>query len=112
MQCAAELDETPRAQLAYGQGLRRLLRQPQYHPMSRSQQVITLVAAMHHIMQNIPRDEIGAFRDEMLAWFEHSAAELCASIEGTGLLSDGDKGKLESLAEQFLGVWSSRREGA
>ena len=33
-QFSSDLDELTRKQLAYGQGLMRLLRQPQYHPMS------------------------------------------------------------------------------
>ena len=112
MQFASDLDETTRAQLSYGQGLMRLLRQPQYHPMSRSRQVVTLVAAMHRVMQDVPRDEIRDFREEMLDWFEHGAAEVCLSIDETGQLSDEQKAKIESLAEQFLKVYRSRREGA
>ena len=112
MQFASDLDETTRAQLSYGQGLMRLLRQPQYHPMSRSRQVVTLVAAMHRVMQDVPRDEIRDFREEMLDWFEHGAAEVCLSIDETGQLSDEQKAKIESLSEQFLKVYRSRREGA
>ena len=33
-------------QLVYGQGLMRLLRQRQYHPLNQHQQVVTLVAAL------------------------------------------------------------------
>lgn len=112
MQFASDLDDTTRAQLSYGQGLMRLLRQPQYHPMSRSRQVLTLIAAMHHVMQDIPLDEIRDFQEEMLSRFEHGAADLCASIDETGQLSDEDKHRAETLAEQFLKEYLARREGA
>ena len=36
-----------------------LLRQPQYHPQSQYQQVILLVAALGHVMQEVPIDDIG-----------------------------------------------------
>lgn len=53
-QFSSDLDETTKRQLTYGQSLMRLLRQPQYHPMSQHDQVITLVSALHHVMQDVP----------------------------------------------------------
>ena len=50
-QFSSDLDEATKRQLAYGQGLMRLLRQPQYAPLSQHQQVILLVCAMGHVMQ-------------------------------------------------------------
>ena len=46
-QFSSDLDDLTRRQLAYGQGLMRLLRQPQYHPMKQHEQVILLVVALH-----------------------------------------------------------------
>lgn len=112
MQFASDLDETTRAQLAYGQTLMRLLRQPQYHPMSRSRQVIALVAALHHVMQDVPPDEVGAFREEMLAYFESNAAFLCTAIEQTGQLSEEHKSAICVIAEQFLKDYLARKENA
>ena len=53
-QFSSDLDDLTQQQLAYGQGLMRLLRQPQYHPMSQHEQVILLVAALNHVMQDVP----------------------------------------------------------
>ena len=50
-QFASDLDDQTRAQLEYGQGLMRMLRQPQYKPKSQHEQVITLVMALAHTMQ-------------------------------------------------------------
>ena len=55
-QFSSDLDETTKRQLTYGQSLMRLLRQPQYHPMSQHDQVITLVSALHHVMQDVSLD--------------------------------------------------------
>ncbi len=108
MQFASDLDEATRAQLAYGQGLMRLLRQPQYHPIARSEQVISLVAAMHRVMQDIPHDEIDGFRKAMLAWFRANAADLCAAIDHEGALSEEDKARIEALSSQFLQQYLAR----
>ncbi len=108
-QFASDLDETTRRQLAYGQGLMRLLRQKQFHPMPRHRQVITLVAALHHVMQNVAPERIPAFQEEMLGWFEQNCAELCERIRTTGTLSAEDKALIEARADEFC---RSRREQA
>ena len=62
-QFSSDLDETTKRQLTYGQGLMRLLRQPQYHPMKQHEQVITLVAALGHVMQPLSVDQISDSRN-------------------------------------------------
>lgn len=44
-QFSSDLDEETKEQLAYGNGLMELLKQPLGHPMSLAEQVVTLVAA-------------------------------------------------------------------
>ena len=58
-QFSSDLDEATKRQLTYGQGLMRLLRQKQYHPLTQHEQVITLVAALNHVLQDIPASQIG-----------------------------------------------------
>ena len=66
MQFSSDLDETTRRRLMYGQGLMRLLRQPQYKPYSQSDEVILLVSALGRAFtsrvhaRGAPRD---SFRD-------------------------------------------------
>ena len=110
-QFASDLDETTRRQLAYGQGLMRLLRQHQFHPMPRDKQVITLVAAMHHVMQDVPAEDVQDFQAQMLVWFDKNEAQLCERIRATGELSDGDKARIEARAEEFARLYASKREG-
>ena len=111
-QFASDLDEATRRQLAYGQGLMRLLRQHQFHPMSRDQQVITLVAALHHVMQEIPPEKISDFQAQMLTWFSQNDAQLCESIRRTGSLSDEEKALIEAHAAEFARQYCAQgREG-
>ena len=102
-QFASDLDETTRRQLVYGQGLMRLLRQPQFHPLQREQQVILLVAALHHVLQAIPLEQISAFSQELLQRFAQEQPELCARIRTTGVLSDEDKASIEEKAQAYAG---------
>ena len=101
-QFSSDLDETTKRQLVYGQGLMRLLRQPQYHPLCQHEQVILLTAALHHVMQEVPLADIPSFRSALLAYAEEQAGELCCRIDRTGQLSDSDREAILELARAYL----------
>ena len=101
-QFSSDLDETTKRQLAYGQGLMRLLRQSQYAPLSQHQQAILLVSALDHVMQEVPLERMDGFRAGLLAFMEEEAADLCRRIDQTGWLSGEDRQEILSLARQFL----------
>ena len=101
-QFSSDLDETTKRQLAYGQSLMRLLRQPQYQPMSQHEQVITLVAAQEHVMQEVSLEAVNAFQKALLAYAETQNAELCRRIDRTGVLSDADREEIRQFSKAFL----------
>ena len=90
-QFSSDLDDLTRKQLTYGQGLMRLLRQSQYHPLCQHEQVILLVAALHHVLQDVPLRQMDQFRKDFLTDMEHMAGSLCRKIDQTGELSDSKK---------------------
>jgi F-type H+-transporting ATPase subunit alpha len=111
-QFSSDLDDATKRQLAYGQGLMRLLRQNQYAPFSQHQQVTILTAALGHIMQDVPLEEIDGFRAGLTAYVEEHSQDLCRRIDLTGLLSQGDKEELLDVSQRFLEEYRSggRRE--
>ena len=106
-QFSSDLDEVTRRQLSYGQGLMHLLRQMQNHPLSLHEQVITLVAALNHTMQEIPLDDVKKFQEGLLAYAEENAPELCAQIEQSGMMADEDRAEIIELAKSFLTKWET-----
>lgn len=100
-QFSSDLDDATKRQLAYGQGLMYLLRQPQNNPFKLHEQVIMLVAASAKVMVGIPIDDIGHFRNELLAYFHEEEEALCKSIDSTGQLSDDDKQMIIDAATKF-----------
>ena len=106
-QFSSDLDDATKRQLVYGQGLMHLLRQPQYAPFSQHQQVVILTAALSHVMQDVPLDELDRFRRELLAFVEEEDADLCRRIDVTGLLSQDDRAELLALSRRFLEVWKA-----
>jgi len=101
-QFSSDLDETTRRQLAYGQGLMRILRQAQYHPMAQHEQVITLVVALAHLMQDIPLEEINGVHRRLLAWIDQQEPALGHRIDQTGELPPEDRERILKLSHQFL----------
>ena len=101
-QFSSDLDETTKRQLTYGQSLMRLLRQPQYHPMSQHDQVITLVSALHHVMQDVPLDNMGRFHTELIKYAEKNMSDVCRRVDTTGQLSDPDREEILKVAKEFL----------
>ena len=101
-QFSSDLDETTKRQLVYGQGLMRLLRQPQYHPYQQHQQVILLVAALSHVMQTVPLAEMDGFRTQLLSYVETQDQALCRRIDESGQMSDEDRERILKLSKGFL----------
>ena len=101
-QFSSDLDEVTKRQLVYGQGLMRLLRQRQYHPLNQHQQVITLVAALGHLFQDVPVDQIDQAQRELIEELEGQAPDLCQRIDQTGKLPDEDRQEIVRLAKAFL----------
>ena len=100
-QFSSDLDDATKRQLAYGQGLMYLLRQPHNNPFKLHEQVIMLVAASAKVMVGLPIDDIGHFRNELLAYFHEEEDALCKSIDSTGQLSDDDKQIIIDAATKF-----------
>ena len=101
-QFSSDLDEVTKRQLTYGQGLMRLLRQPQYHPLAQHRQVITLTAALSHLLQDIPAKEMKDAQMALMAFAEAQDPALCQRIDETGKLPPEDKEAILALTRRFL----------
>ena len=107
-QFSSDLDDATKRQLAFGQSLTRLLRQRQYHPMSQHRQVIALVAALNHVMQDVPLEQMDEFTDFLLSFLEEQAPDLCQRIDRTGLLPQEDREEILTLARKALEQFRQR----
>ena len=104
-QFSSDLDDLTRKQLAYGQSLMHLLRQPQYHPLSQHASVILLVSALHQAFQDVPLRQLNQLREDLLADMERSSGSLCRRIDQTGKLSDTDIQMIVEQARSFVRMW-------
>jgi len=107
-QFSSDLDDSTKEQLHYGQGLMRILRQKQYHPLSMHQQVIVLVCAMGHVLSKVAVKDVTDFRDALLDHFEQEHSDLCRSLEDEKVLTDDMKQEILRIAEAFRTVNAER----
>lgn len=106
-QFSSDLDDATKQQLAYGQGLMRLLRQEQYKPMKQHEQVILLVAALDHVMQDIPVERIGEFSQGLLRYVKENAPLIGIEVDKTLELTAGIKHEILALARQYLSLYKA-----
>ena len=87
-QFGSDLDATTKKILDHGAMLTELLKQPQYQPMSMTDQVLSLFAAKNGYMDGIPSEGIASFEKTMHRYFHENLKDLCDQIEEKGILTD------------------------
>lgn len=100
-QFSGDLDEVTKSQLIFGQGLMALLKQAQYHPLKQVEQVILLVAALHHVMQTVPTEKIPAFGKGLTAYVQEQLPDVCVEIEKSGILTQESMERILSASKQY-----------
>ena len=100
-QFSSDLDDDTKMQLKYGSGLMELLKQPLTHPMSLSQQVITLVGAIGKKFVDVPKDKLKSYQGEMLEYFENHHSDLVAEIDTQKVLDDDLKASILDVIDEF-----------
>ena len=104
-QFSSDLDDATKRQLSYGEGLMALLKQDQYHPYKQYEQVILLVTAMAHIMQDVPTKRIHEFSLGLLDFCSHEISDVCEDIEKTGRLGDEYKARIIDCSKKYLDIF-------
>ncbi|MCR5025214.1 MAG: F0F1 ATP synthase subunit alpha [Lachnospiraceae bacterium] len=94
-QFSSDLDPATKSMLAHGEVLMELLKQPLEHPLSLSEQVISLVAANNKLMDGIEKKDVRAFQRGLLDFMEKNHVNTVKSIEQRQILD-------ENLVEKII----------
>ncbi len=73
---SSDLDKTTQQQLGRGQRMQEILKQPQYSPMSLTDQVIAIFAGTNGYADQVPVEKMGAWQTDMLKYMESSHPEI------------------------------------
>ena len=103
-QFASDLDDATKRQLAHGQVLMELLKQPLNHPMDQADQIMALVVSDANLLSDVPVDQIKDEETKMLAWLDSEHSELAREIHTTGELADDLKDRIIVAAKEYRGL--------
>lgn len=97
-QFASDLDKTTQDQLARGQRLRELLKQPQYSPLSVAEQVAIVYAGLNGYLDDIAADKVTKFAKGLRDYLKTSKPKYMEIIRNEKNLTD----EAESLLKEAL----------
>ena len=107
-QFGSDLDKATQAQLARGQRLTEILKQPQYQPMDVEKQVLVIWAATNGYTDDIAVEDIRRFETGLLSFVEKSHPGLLADIADKKTLTDDIKAGLKQVLEDFKVEWGKQ----
>ena len=86
-QFGSDLDASTKEQLAQGERIREVLKQPQYQPMPVEYQVIIIFAATRKYLLDIPVADVLAFEKDLFKFVDEKYPEIPKAIRDTKVLS-------------------------
>jgi F-type H+-transporting ATPase subunit alpha len=95
-QFASDLDASTQKQLARGQRLRELLKQPQYSPLPVEEQVAIIYAGINGYMDEIPTDQVVAFAKSMRDYIRNSKPKYAELVRSEKKLGDESEALLKA----------------
>jgi F-type H+/Na+-transporting ATPase subunit alpha len=104
-QFGSDLDKATQAQLARGQRLTEILKQPQYQPMDIEKQVLGIWSATNGYTDDIPVEQIKRFETDLLNFVENSHPGLFSGIREKKTITDDIKGDLNQALQDFKAMW-------
>lgn len=97
-QFASDLDQATQKQLARGQRLREILKQPQSSPLSLEDQVTTIYAGTNGYLDNLPVNEVRSFLVELRQYLSTNKSKYGELIRETNTLNE----EAEALLKEGL----------
>jgi F-type H+/Na+-transporting ATPase subunit alpha len=107
-QFGSDLDKATQAQLARGQRLMEILKQPQYQPMDVEKQILIIWAATNGHVDDVAVDQVRRFESEFLNFVENSHPGILQTIREKKTISDELKKELVNVVSDFKkDVWNN-----
>jgi|TARA_Y100000991_G_scaffold24756_1_gene15798 F-type H+-transporting ATPase subunit alpha len=98
-QFASDLDKATQNQLARGQRLRELLKQPQGSPLSVAEQVAIVYAGINGLIDDLEVSQIKTFSANLISYLGSSKPEYGSSIASSGKFDDAAEATLKAAVE-------------
>jgi F-type H+-transporting ATPase subunit alpha len=106
-QFASDLDQATRNQLARGQRLREILKQPQYSPLSVAEQVAIIYAGINGYLDDIAVEKITAFTKGLRDYLKNSKPRYLEIIANEKQLNDEAEGLLKESIGEYKKIFAA-----
>ena len=110
-QFSSDLDPATKAALEHGKRLMEILKQPLYHPMSVSRQVVILYAATQKLLAEVPVEHAREAAWGLADYMADHCADVMEAIDTTGQLSEEGEQAIrqswETYKEQVSATWQA-----
>jgi F-type H+-transporting ATPase subunit alpha len=111
-QFGSDLDKATQAQLARGQRLTEILKQPQYQPMDVEKQVLIIWSAINGFTDDVPVEDLRKFEAELLSFIENSHPGVMQKIREQKAITDEIQKDLEQSLKDFKDRWAESARAA
>src|SRR2546425_2303605 len=105
-QFGSDLDKTTQAQLARGQRLTEILKQPQYVPMDVEKQVLIIWSAINGFTDDVAIEDIRKFETELLRFIENSHPGVLQALREKKAIDADIQKDLEQSLKDFKDRWT------
>jgi len=104
---ASDLDKATQQQLGRGQRMQEILKQPQYSPMSLSDQVIAMFAGTNGYADQIPVGSMAQWQSDLLKFMESSHPEIGRDISEKKMIGDTTRVNMTKALDAFRHSWQA-----
>ncbi len=104
-QFGSDLDKATQAQLARGQRLQEILKQPQYVPQELEEEVVVIFAGTRGYADEVPVDQVRDWETDLLRHVESSHGDLLRDIAEKKAISSESESRLKEVIHNFNQGW-------
>jgi len=109
-QFGSDLDKATQAQLALGERLTEILKQPQYQPMDVEKQVLIIWAANNGYLDDVAVPDVRAFEAELQRFVENSHPGLLQTLREKKNIDAEVEKDLHQCLKDFAQTWAERAQ--
>jgi F-type H+/Na+-transporting ATPase subunit alpha len=100
-QFGSDLDKATQMQLARGERLVEILKQPQYKPVPNEKQVLIIFSANNGFLDDYPVAALRRYETELYSFFDSRKADVLAVLRDKKAIDDDLKGKIVAALDEF-----------
>ena len=104
-QFGSDLDKSTQAQLDRGVRLVELLKQPQFKPMSLSQEIVVLFAGTKGFIDKYDVEKVRVYEEQLLGFVESKHPDIMKEIEDKKIISSDLEKKMKEVMTSFDSVF-------